>query len=75
MKVYNENHQLRAKRAEKFQIEGGTNVTMGGDSKFWGWGRQVFRGGTTPGWGRVPHPTPPHTGQPCMMSYSNGLMV
>ena len=56
MKGKNDNHEMRAKRAENFRLRGGTNVTVGGDSKFWGWGGQVFMGGTTPGWGRVPPP-------------------
>ena len=42
VKSKKDNGQMRAKRAENFRSRGGTKVTVGVDSKFWGWG------GTTP---------------------------
>ena len=55
-----------AKRAENFRLRGGTNVTVGGDSKFWGWGGTGPHGGGQALDGVGSPPIPPHTGQPCI---------
>ena len=61
VKAKKDNSQMRAERSENFRLRGGTNVTVGGDSKFWGWGGQVFMGGGQPLDGVGYPPIPPHT--------------
>ena len=37
VKAKKDNWQMHAKRAKNFRLRGGTKVTVGVDSKFWGW--------------------------------------
>ena len=62
-KAKKDNGEMRAKRAENFRLRGGTKVTVGVDSKFWGWGGTGLHGGDNPLMGVGP-PHPPHIGKP-----------
>ena len=60
VKSKKDNGQMRAKRAENFRLRGGTKVTVGVDSKFWGWGGTGLHGGDNPLMGVGPPPSPPY---------------
>ena len=58
VKAKKDNGQLRAERAENIRLRGGgTKVTVGVDSKFWGWGgdRSPWGGQPLDGGGSPPY--------------------